>query len=281
MTSLGGRLGVEESTVTRRSSGPASPAMPIALRAWAGIWAVLLALLFVGVTALTLGVWLSDSSYTATSPVSDLAFFALGATIVIGFASQVMRRTAGLAGAAQALIGALALAAAGFLGNRIEPLVGGVVLVAAAGVLLAFHPERHRASLAAVAVSRPLAAVSLIAVLPAIWYAAQMLELARAAGPSCFLGQCVTGDRYAEMAAVAVTIPLHSVLASLRLSGWRVPLWTAGAAGLLVGAVSVVLPDAPGSLGPWGVTMLAWSILLLGVARAERATVGGTTEVGP
>jgi hypothetical protein len=41
-----------------------------------------------------------------------------------------------------------------------------------------------------------------------------MLDLARQAGRSCFLGQCADGDRFAEMAAPAIAILEISILAA-------------------------------------------------------------------
>lgn len=47
-----------------------------------------------------------------------------------------------------------------------------------------------------------------IAVAPVTGHVAHLLDLARRAGPSCFLGRCATGDRYAEMAALGLAIIL-------------------------------------------------------------------------
>jgi hypothetical protein len=53
---------------------------------WAAILSLVCGVLFIGVTAVTIGTWVAHQN-TLTTPVSDLSFFALGAIIIgIGFA---------------------------------------------------------------------------------------------------------------------------------------------------------------------------------------------------
>jgi hypothetical protein len=70
--------------------------------AWAAVGAVLLGLLFTGLTVATV-----DPAYTHTNPVVDLAFLGLGMMVAVGFASQV--RTPSVAGLQQAVLALVAL----------------------------------------------------------------------------------------------------------------------------------------------------------------------------
>jgi hypothetical protein len=56
-------------------------------RVWAAVWSGIVTFTFVGVTVLTLALWLTDPDYAETTPVVDLSFFALGAIIGLGLAS--------------------------------------------------------------------------------------------------------------------------------------------------------------------------------------------------
>ena len=220
---------------------------PRFLTAWAVTLTVVVGMVFTGTTALTIALWATDPAYTQTNPVVDVAFFALGGILIaVGFASQIRARR--VAGLQQALVALLALAVAGLLAGRIEPFVGALLLLVAAAPIVVLHPARRQLLAAGNGVSRPLAALGAVAVIPAVAYAAAMLDRARAAGPSCFLGRCAEGDRFAETAALAVAVVLVALLASLRTSGWRLSAWCAGSAAITLGATSLAFPRELGAL---------------------------------
>jgi len=75
---------------------------------WAAILSLAFGILFIGVTALTIGLWLANQN-ALTTPVSDLSFFVLGAIIGIGFAVQLRAPERKIAGVQQAVLGLLAL----------------------------------------------------------------------------------------------------------------------------------------------------------------------------
>jgi peptidoglycan/LPS O-acetylase OafA/YrhL len=111
---------------------------------WAATLTILLGVLFTGLTALTVALWATDPAYVETNPVVDLAFFALGGVLVTGgFASQITRRPP-VAGLQQAVLALTALTAAGWLGGRIEPAIGGLVLLLATVPLVVLHPDRRQ-----------------------------------------------------------------------------------------------------------------------------------------
>jgi hypothetical protein len=239
---------------------------------WAAVLASLLGLLFTGLTAVTITLWATDPTYAQTNPVADLAFFALGAMAAAGFASQIRGRQ--VAGLQQAILALVALAAAGWLGGRIEPFTGPLILLAAATPLVVFHPDRRRLLAPGAGVGRALAVLTVIAAAPAALYAAQMLDRAQAAGPSCFLGQCVQGDRYAEAAALAIALVLVAGLASLRTPGWLLPAWSAGTAAVVFGTASLVFPAEVGALpGTWAVAAVIWGVGVVAAAHAQHLTV--------
>jgi hypothetical protein len=251
----------------------------VAFAVWMTILSLLVGVLFIGLTALTVGIWLADPSYEETNPVLDLGFFALGAVLIgAGFASQLRAPERHLAGLQQALIGVLALATAGLLGDRVEPLWGGLVLIAAMAIAAAVHPARGELLRRGAGLSSSLVVLSALAAIPAIAYAEHMLALARDAGPSCFAGQCAHGDRFAEMAALAIAVVLVALLASARTGGWRVSAWSAGVAAAILGLASVVLPDVAGSVGrASGALAVAWGVMVVAAAEWQARSTEATT----
>ena len=239
------------------------------LAVWAAVLTLLLGLTFVGTTALTIALWSTDPGYTHTNPVVDLAFFALGGILVtVGIASQVWGGH--VAGLQQTVLALIAFSAAGFLGGRIEPFVGPLVLLLAVAPLVALHPRRGKLLAAGEGLSRPLVTLALLAAVPAAVYAAAVLAQARAAGPSCFLGQCVQGDRLAEAAALAVAVVLVALLASLRTPGWALPAWCAGLAAVVLGVASWLFQGEPGALAAWpAAAAVLWGVAFVAVARAH------------
>lgn len=252
-------------------------------RVWAAVWSVVIAVTFLGVTVLTLALWLTDPGYTETTPVGDLSFFALGAIIGVGLACQLGQAGQRIAGLQQAGVGILSLGVAGVLGARIEPAVGAVLLLLIVAVLVFLHPARRDIFAPGPGIDAPVLALSVLAGVPAIGYAARMLGLAAEAGPSCFLGQCARGDRFAEMAAATIAIVLVGGLAGFKTPGWRLPLWSAGVGAILIGFSSIALTDVPGSLGlGWGSFAVIWGVLLIviGQRRGRRPSPPTTELIG-
>jgi hypothetical protein len=237
---------------------------------WAIAMTGLVGLLFTGLTATTVALWTTDPTYDQTNPVVDLAFFALGGILLTaGLASQICS-TPTIAGLQQAIVTLVCLAAAGLLGGRIEPTIGPLVLLAAIAPLAALHPARRRLLAAGAEMSRSMMALAGVAAVPATRYAADLLTGARAAGPSCFLGQCVQGDRYAEAAALAIAIVLVALLAAARTPGWKLPATCAGFGAVVLGVASLVFPAEVGALSTlWAVVTVAWGTALPVIAHLQ------------
>lgn len=227
--------------------------------------------LFALTTALTVGLWFTDPAYVETNPVVDLGFLALGGVLVAGgLATQLRSPARHVAALQQAVLALLALTVAGLLGGRVEPFVGGLVLLLATAAAAFLHPVRDALLHRTRSVSRPLAALTIVAAGPGVAYAVAMLELARDAGPSCFAGQCARGDRFAEAAALAIAVVAVTGLASLRTSGWKGSARFAAVAAAILGLASIALPAVPGSVGPVaGAGVVLWAVAVAGVAEWE------------
>ena len=251
-------------------------------RVWATVWSMVIAVTFLGVTVLTLALWLTDPGYTETTPVGDLSFFALGAIIGVGLVSQLRRAEQRIAGLQQAGIGILSLGVAGVIGARIEPAVGAVLLLLVVAVLVVLHPARRDVFAPGPGIDVPVLALSVLAWIPAIGYTAGMLGLAAEAGPSCFLGQCARGDRFAETAAATIAIVLVGGLAGFRTPGWRIPLWSAGVGAILIGFTSIALTDVTGSLGVGGGSLaVIWGVLLIVIGQRRGRRRSSPTAESP
>jgi hypothetical protein len=242
----------------------------VAFFVWAVILSLLSGILFAGVTILTIGMWLVNQN-PYTTPVTDLGFFALGAIIITtGFVVQLRTPEHKIAGVQQAAIGLLALGVAGLIGGRVEPFTGSLLFLVATAILVALHPARREFFKVGTRLSPLLATLSILAAIPAVAYATTMLIQARQAGPSCFFGQCAYGDRFAELAALAIAIVIAGMLAASKPGGWRVTAWSVGAAAATLGSASIVLPELPGAPGQGGGAMtVAWGVLFIAVAEWE------------
>lgn len=229
-------------------------------RWWSLGWGLIIGLLFLTVTVLTLSIWVTDRAAAETNPVVDLAFLALGLLIASGLATQAASPPSTL-GLALAVLASGVLATAGVFGRRIEPAVGGLLFVAVTVVGWWLRPVGIRP----LRLRRPswgLAALVAVAAIGACGYAARMMVEARAAGSSCFLGQCARGDRYAEAAATAVVIVLTAALGSCLTARSGLALWWPAATAAALGIMSVLLPDIDGSWGqPGGLAAVAWAFL--------------------
>lgn len=84
---------------------------------------------------------------------------------------------------------------------------------------------------------------------------------------------------YAFMAAFGFTVIGVGVLASLRPDGWRLTAWTAGILPVVVGASSMLCPDATSGLNMgWALAAIVWGVAFVAVAGLTRdgETRGGS-----
>lgn len=215
-------------------------------------WAltIVLAALFTFVIALTFILWVQNPASALTTPVTDLAFAGLGASIVAGVASQ-LRPDRPVIGLAQSLIGALALVGAGAVSHRDEPQVGGMLMALLVGGLWVLRP-RGAAERRVERVDLRLVVAGVVGLAAALPLASYAVGRALESVPACYLGRCATGDRFPELAAAIILFPLLVLLAATRLPGWRLPMWTSALSTIVLGIAAMVLPHAPSSPGTVG-----------------------------
>lgn len=226
-------------------------------------WAltIILAALFTLVIALTFILWLQNPASALTTPVTDLAFAGLGASIVAGIACQ-LRPDRPVIGLAQSLLGALALAGAGAVSHRDEPRVGGMLMALLVGGLWVLRPRRE-AERRVERVDLRLVVAGVVGLAAALPLASYAVGRALESVPACYLGRCATSDRFPELAAAIILFPLLVLLAATRLPGWRLPMWTSALSTIVLGIAALILPHAPSSPGTvGGAFSLVWGGVL-------------------
>jgi hypothetical protein len=87
---------------------------------------------------------------------------------------------------------------------------------------------------------------------------------------------------YGFMVAFSFTVIGTGLLASLRPDGWRLTAWVAGLLPALLGATSVMYPDATSSLGPvWAFAATAWGVGFVAAAELAKDAGGRCSLGGP
>jgi hypothetical protein len=223
---------------------------------WGGLFGVALVLAWI------------DNDEGGIHRVHFMGFGALyGVILTIGLLAQMWHAERRISAFYQILAVALAAAVAGGLAMRAYWLIGVFVAVAWA-VLLALHPNRSEVLRPARGrPSSPLAVLGVVGAVPLLWYASSTAALER---NGLTLDPHVEQDHWTTMAAMAIGIVFVGLLASLKLRGWRISAWSAGAAAFLYGLISVVYPLRPGAEGTgWGLAAMAGAVVFVGVAEWE------------
>jgi hypothetical protein len=166
-----------------------------------------------------------------------------------------------------AIIGALVSAD----GNYV---VLGLIVIAAAAILLTLHPARAEVLRPTVSPSPLMGGLVLVGAVPLTGFALTMARLQRAGPPT---DPHVSGDHWANMAALAFGLVLVGLLASARMRGWRFTAWCAGLGTAVYGVASIVFhrfPNTsvpyPGSEGTgWGLLALIGGLIFIVVAEWE------------
>jgi uncharacterized protein YjeT (DUF2065 family) len=77
----------------------------------------------------------------------------------------------------------------------------------------------------------------------------------------------INAGHYRNMSALGFIVILVGLLASFRPKDWRLAAWVAGFLPMVLGLVSVVLPNAESSLGlGWGLAAIVWGIVFIASA---------------
>jgi hypothetical protein len=200
--------------------------------------------------------------------VHDMGFGALyGAILTVGLAVQVFHPERRVSAFYQIVAVALAVVLGGLVAASGYAVLG-VLLGVAYLVLLLLHPYRSEVLRPAREGFSPLlAALAVVGAIPLLWFASSMATLQRNGVPS---DPHVKQDHWTTMAAMAIGIVLVGLLSSLKIRGWRISAWSAGAALFLYGLASVVYPHKAGAEGTeWGLAAILGGLVFVAAAEWE------------
>jgi hypothetical protein len=194
-----------------------------------------------------------------------------GILLPFGLLAQVRRPLHRIAGLQQAAVvgGALAIASLAAAEWRYFALIAAVVCALA--ILLALHPARREFLTWRGPAKPTLALAGLVAAAPCLVYSARMTSAQRRHLPP--LDAVTNGlHHWTAMAALALSVPLLVLFASLGTNGWRIPAWSAALAAAAWGFSSLSAPGAhpAGSAGRgWAYAAIGWAIAVGACALVE------------
>jgi hypothetical protein len=179
---------------------------------------------------------------------------------------------------------AVASLVAGAVALAVGYVVIGIVVAAAAAILLALHPDRAEVLHPTVRPSVVLLALAVVGSVPLVWYAIVTAGLQRnglAGDPHVAQGHWVT------MSAMAFGLVVTGLLAAARIRGWRLTAWCAGVGVGVFGLASIVFREIPGTTVPyagsegvfWGTVALIGGAVFVAAAEWE-ARRGASTTAG-
>ena len=200
--------------------------------------------------------------------VHDIGFGALfGIVLTVGFLAQLWRAEQRISAFYQIPAVALAVAIAGALATRSFGLLGVFIAITWA-VLLVLHPDRPEVLRPAKErMSVPLGTLAVVGAVPWLWFASTMARFER---NGLAFDPHVEQDHWTTMAAMAIGIVLVALLSALKLRGWRITAWSAGAATIMYGLITAVYPHRPGAEGiGWAIAAIAGGLAFIGVAEWE------------
>lgn len=224
----------------------------------------------------------------ASHRTHDVAYGALYTTIVLGVLVQLRRPYRNVAAMAMALVPPAALLLVAVLVDQVDrvfefnPLRYAAALAAVTALL---HPSGRAffRSLRLSAVSWPLIGLVAVAAVPLLGFASTNLGLQRDV-TDLHAGM----GHYGFMAALAYSIVGVGLLAGLRSVGWRLTAWVAALLAGVLGATSLLYPDAASSVAPgWAIAAIVWAAAIVALAvrtpDADRLTAAaddGANEPG-
>jgi hypothetical protein len=226
-----------------------------------------------------------DTTVGGIHRVHDLGFGILFGVILTTAFLALARKPETKPSAFLQVVGvAVASILAGAVALAIGYVVIGIVVAAAAGILLALHPDRAEVLHPTVRPSVVLLALAVVGSVPLVWYAIVTAGLQRnglAGDPHVAQGHWVT------MSAMAFGLVATGLLAAARIRGWRLTAWCAGVGVGVFGLASIVLREIPGTTVPyagsegvfWGTVALAGGVLFVAAAEWE-ARRGASRTVG-
>jgi hypothetical protein len=200
-----------------------------------------------------------------------------GILLPAGLLAQVRRPLHRIAGLQQTAVVAVALAVAALTAEewRYFGLIAAIVFALA--LLLALHPSRREFLNSRGSKKPTLAVAGLVAAAPCLIYAAQMTSAQRRHLPP--LDAVTNGlHHWTAMAALALSVPLLVLYASLGTNGWRIPAWGAALAAAAWGTSCLSAADAHPAGGAgrgWAYAVIAWATAVGAGALLEARREGG------
>jgi hypothetical protein len=191
-----------------------------------------------------------------------------GLVIPIALALQITRGAGPVAAVQQLVVVTMSLALATLATAKArEWLLVGVLTVFTA-VVIALHPARSRVLRAGGSPDRALAALALLAAVPAGVYAARMAANRRHG----LIGDDTLGfEHWTVQSALPVCLVLLLALSAAKTDGWRVPAASAAIGSVTLGAIAIMAGDVPANVGTgWAIATIAWGALvgLLAITRS-------------
>jgi hypothetical protein len=182
-----------------------------------------------------------------------------GVILTVAFLAMTRRRGRKSSAFFQVVATAIAALIAALASADSNYLFFGLVVAAAAGILLGLHPAREEVLRPAVNPSPVMGVLALGGSIPLVWFGLTMAKLQRMGLPT---DPHVKMDHWANMAAMAFGLVLTGLLASSRMRGWRVTAWCAGVGVAVYGLASVVFHGFGGTSVPYpGSEGIAWGVV--------------------
>jgi hypothetical protein len=203
----------------------------------------------------------------------DLTFGVLFLPSVLGLLAQFRRPARNVAGMLMALVPAAALlfvllltALAGGNTRVLQP--PWVIVLAGALLATALHPAGGDffSSFRPTRLNWALLGLVAVAAVAFIPFAASNIGL-----QASVADDHAAAGHYGFMTALALATIGLGVLAGLRPDGWRLAAWTTAALPALLGATSIIYPQATSSLSlPWALAAITWAAVFTVVAELVR-----------
>jgi hypothetical protein len=258
---------------------------------------ILFLLMILGLSPLAyavLGLFLEE---TVTHRIHETAFGFIFVLSLAGLLVQLRRPTFKVAQIWQAAIPIwLTILAIILIGEPIDPVILLFLIIPA--VLIVLHPGRPLLFRPPIALSRMLAALTVVAAIPLLAFAVEEFRIGQDA--SVIAGDVIENlpddvsdneverrlkaaadnpeeeqaalhfGHWSAMAAFAVSIVCLAGVASLRPPGWRLSGWSAGLAAFVYGLASLIVPDdASAATTLWAVLAMVWGIGFIVAAEYE------------
>ena len=215
----------------------------------------------------------------------DVAFFGLIWAGLIGMLTQLFKPAKRIAGLQQTLVvlGTF-LVTIGLIGSTIDTSISGqlpfmAIIFGPAVVAALLHPTGRKLLRTRTAgkFSPVLAGLAVVAAIPLAAYMADQFTLQGSGDIHAAI------HHYGGMVVYSGVLVALGLLASLKPTGWRIPLFTAAGMALVLGIASVVLPELASSAGTmWGGAAIAWAVLFAVVGlMSARGDVSDTVESEP